>query len=820
MIGFSSVQLKTIIVDTLILIFCLGGIYNFFYKPDLPFEINTQLVITNIEDTRSSLRIGDQLLTIENHQLKTKEEIEIFLDGRVIGEDIKLSILRSGKIVIGQITLSRFYTTIYGLIATFVGILFFIVAIIVFLKCDKTDIAVVFHWSFIFTGMIILMTWGNYTLLPFNLGLVTRTGFHIGYLFAPVFFLRFSILFPSNLNMKTKAVFKSLYIVGALLALALSLVFIVYSKNETLELMRVYILLFDISSVFIVLLVLSAISVFIHTYTTTTIETDRKKLRWIILGFIMGPLGYLVFWVIPSRIWNRPLLPEAIVLLLVAFVPITFGIAIIKYRLMNVDLIFKRSIVYATVISFLLIIYVAIISIAAKLINNQNSELSSIIAAISIALLFQPAKARVQKLVDKKFFRVEYDYRLALNLFNKKIKDVHNTKSLFEKVLDLICSLIPLSKIGYFSYDFDNNQIELNEQINYGGLAGRKIDIHQNNKSSKLTFPITTSNNIEAGAEITNTQFTNIEEINSALIFNIRSSKQGSHGFLVLGTKKSGANYTAEDIDLLNVISTRVGLTLDRIKLQEEIIREHLETERLQELNKLKSFFVSSVSHDLKTPLTSIKLFAERLRMSENISHEKKEEYFEIIEGESNRLTRLINNVLDYSKIERGTQKYNLQEIDIVETAKNVINSLEYQFKMNRFTLDLDYKQEKLFAFADIDAVSEALVNLLSNALKYSREIKHIEITIYKEHNHAVIEVKDSGEGISPEDLANIFDPFFRAKSEKIDKAGGAGLGLAIVKHIMDAHKGKIEVESSLGKGSKFSLLFPIGKSSDENINN
>src|SRR3972149_2798537 len=119
------------------------------------------------------------------------------------------------------------------------------------------------------------------------------------------------------------------------------------------------------------------------------------------------------------------------------------------------------------------------------------------------------------------------------------------------------------------------------------------------------------------------------------LVFPIKSTDKEIHGFLVLGAKKSGAKFSVEDIDLLSAVAGRTAASIDRIKLQHELILQRVESERLDELNRLKSYFISSVSHDMKTPLTSIKMFAELLQSSSEIKSEKSKEYLEIIEGES-----------------------------------------------------------------------------------------------------------------------------------------------------------------------------------------
>ncbi|MDX1699126.1 MAG: ATP-binding protein [Melioribacteraceae bacterium] len=819
--GIRSDRSRILLVDTLIFIACLVGIFNIAQKADLPFQTanqNSKLIINKLEPTELFFKEGDIISTIQEYELKSKEEVEIFLESKTPGEEVDISVLRSNELLSGNVKLVNYYSLQYTIIAFLVGLAFFIVAIVVLLKCTNLELAKVCHWSFILTAMIILMTWGNYTILPLKLGVFSRMGSHLGYLFAPLFFLRFSFLFPSNLKQINKRWMIFLYILAALLFLILSIVFFLYSLKIDLALMRIYILLFDISSIFVGLLIILAISVFIHTYSTTKIEKDRKKLRWIILGFIIGPLSYLIFWVIPTRIRNVPILPEEIVLLLVAFVPITFGIAIIKYRLMNIDLIFRRSIVYSSVIALLLIIYALIVIVTTKLLNLQDSEVASIFAAVVIALLFQPAKLRVQKFVDRKFFRIQYDYRTALNKFYATIKDIHTEKELVDKTLTLIDNIIPLYRLGYFKYDENLNVLELIEHKNLESEES-KVKFYPNDNNLFIK-PISSPNKIEHGADFADVRIDEMSYVDPELIFNIISSKNKIHGLLILGGKMSDTQFTAEDIDLLKTITARLSLTLDRIKLQEEVILEHLEAERLEELNRLKSFFVSSVSHDLKTPLTSIKLFAERLKMMKETQSDKAIEYLNIIEGESDRLTRLINNVLDYSKIEKGILKYQLKEIDLVIITRRVIKNMEYQFKINKFIINEQYKIDKMIVDGDEDAVSEALINLLSNSIKYSDEAKKIDVVLDKRDHYYLISVRDYGQGIPKNDMNNIFNPFYRIKEYERDKAGGAGLGLAIVKYIIDSHNGKIELESEEGKGSKFTILFPMRNLDEQNNDN
>ena len=224
----------------------------------------------------------------------------------------------------------------------------------------------------------------------------------------------------------------------------------------------------------------------------------------------------------------------------------------------------------------------------------------------------------------------------------------------------------------------------------------------------------------------------------------------------------------------------------------------------------MKSYFVSSVSHDLKTPLTSIRLFAELLHDSPGLPFEQKSEYLGIIEGEAERLSRLITNVLDFAMIEKGSKDYLFKHVDLNEIAQNVRKLLEYQIRSNGFVLNFSLHPETLLVSCDRDAVTDAIINLITNAMKYSpADRRYLSLSTTGDSFSASVAIEDHGVGITALEAKNIFDPFYRVENGTMKSAGGAGLGLSLVKHTLDAHAGTVEVTSVPGKGSIFVLHFP-----------
>ncbi|MBK8945997.1 MAG: hypothetical protein IPM32_12105 [Ignavibacteriae bacterium] len=812
-----------LLFDFLIFILFIIGIYNFAVKAELPFQISfseNQLVITNTNSENLKHLSNEVLKSINSIEFNSREEIEVYLDSKKIGDNIEIEILKNNFTQKLNISLIPFYSALYIIIAILVGITFFVTGFIVLIKSKNKEVGVVFHWCMVTTASIILMTWGNFTKINLVLGILTRSGFHFGYALVPTFFLHFSFLFPIESKINFRKFLPYLYLFSSLFAILLSIIFIKFANYVTIENIRLYINFFDISSVYVVIIILTAIFIQFKNYFSTNILEIRKKLRWILLGYILGPFSYLFFWVIPQRFTSYGLIPEEIVLLLVAAVPITFAIAIIKYQVMDIEIIIRRTLVYPIAISILVIAYFGFFSILVNTFNLPNPKISSIIAAIFIALIFHPLKEFVKKFVNKKIFKVEYDYRKAINNFLDEIKEINELQKLEERVVNFINKIIPVDKIGIFNYE-ENKYLKLAIHYNYREISENKIEINSSIFSNNLFRPIFSKHSTIAENNFYAEFFNKFGKFSFEIIFPIKSSLNEFIGILVLGEKKSKLKFSLEDLDLLNTIVAETGNSIERIKLQEQLYIEKIEKQRLSELNELKSFFVSSVSHDLKTPLTSIKMFAEILKSSENISNEKVNQYLEIIEGESNRLTRLIDNVLNYSKIERGIKVYNFEKIDLNLIVSEVIKSTEYLFKIQNFSTQFKLSENELNINADKDAVVEAIINLISNSIKFSKESKFVKLSTYRENNFAVVTIEDKGIGISSLEQEKLFEPYFQSRNLNTEQLTGAGLGLTIVKHIIDAHNGKIEFESRINEGTIFKLYFQIMEYSDEsNFNN
>src|SRR6185295_2083151 len=224
--------------------------------------------------------------------------------------------------------------------------------------------------------------------------------------------------------------------------------------------------------------------------------------------------------------------------------------------------------------------------------------------------------------------------------------------------------------------------------------------------------------------------------------------------------------------------------------------------------NRLRSDFVSSVSHELKTPITLVRLYSETLLRHAGLRDEERADFYRIIMRESDRLGRLVNQILAFSRVERGDQTYKLEEGDLASALSGIVEDYRELLERSGFSVRRDLPASTPPVRFDPSALSQAVINLLDNAVKYSGESRDIAVRLDVDDKSVRFEVEDHGVGIAASEQQKIFDRFYRIQNGS--GKGGYGLGLFMVRHIMAAHGGRAEVESEPGRGSRFRLVFPV----------
>jgi len=273
--------------------------------------------------------------------------------------------------------------------------------------------------------------------------------------------------------------------------------------------------------------------------------------------------------------------------------------------------------------------------------------------------------------------------------------------------------------------------------------------------------------------------------------------------------KKKDSEVIALGRRKLTLLYTLLGFSVAALLIGSFAVLRGLRNER--KMVRMKSNFLSAVSHELKTPLTAIRMFAEILESGKQTQEEKRKRYAHLIGEESMRLHGMIEGILDFTRLEDKNSKMRLASLDLAPTVQEVAGLMSGSFDKAGIKLVTQLDQGT-FVHGDYDSLRSVVQNLLENALKYSPSGTSVQVRVENSPDKAVLRVKDRGIGISGNDLKHIFDKFYRAGDELTRKTKGSGLGLAIVKQILDAHKAQIKVNSRLKEGTELVITFPKDK--------
>jgi len=302
-------------------------------------------------------------------------------------------------------------------------------------------------------------------------------------------------------------------------------------------------------------------------------------------------------------------------------------------------------------------------------------------------------------------------------------------------------------------------------------------------------------------------------EMEASQPFSFVMSNSGPRFYLSVRVKNLTVEQWARRNFLIN-LSLWVVMTLFLITAVALTLRT---ASREMKLTQMKADFVSNVSHELRTPLASIRVLAELLNLGRVNQPERVREYGAYIESEGRRLTQVINNILDFSRIESGRKLFQFESCDLKDVVDETLEAFTAHLKQNGFTLSYAAPQNALpKVVLDPDAISLALTNLLDNAIKYSGDVKEINVSVNQSDGFVSVAITDRGVGIPADEHERIFEKFYRIGAGLVHDVKGSGLGLSLVKHIVVAHQGKVTVRSKPGEGSTFTIQLPVADQKSE----
>ena len=776
------------------LILAALSLYGFFLlrsRPGLPDGIQAQ-----------------DLVRVDDIEIQKPKDIEFVLTQKKIGDWATFVLRRNGRVESARAQIIAFYSKVsFPLIYLFIGLSCYLIGFTVFILRWEDPKARLLYWLALVFAYPLIVSGGTYILGHGWFSYIPVVFFYLFYPLAPALLFHFSLSFSSRS-----------WRPGPHLIYLLSLVFGVFfvaavltaTLKSSLSIFRIYTAVFQVFRSYMIIVLLLAVFHFILAYRRAALEENRAQIKWVFLGLLFGLSPFIFIYQIPTVLRLKPLLNEEASSVFFIFIPLAFALSILRFRFLDVEVVINRSLVYSLLTIFTVSLYLFSVRVLQDLFSRVfvvRETFISLGSAFLAALAFHPARRKIQEFVDKSFFRQSYDYRRTILQFSEISQKAVSGQALIAEFSGSIETAIPMKRLAVV---VDEVGPEGHRPLYSRGLRDGEDPSGFLGLLSGHIWARRGATRTEEGVEFSRDDL--LSRASADVVFPLPFQSPALKGFLILGEKRSGQKYSRDDIDLLSTLAGELALSLEMLRLQEEVIYERASREKLDELNSLKTEFISSVSHELRTPLSSIQGLTELLQEGKVRDRAKREELLDVLASESGRLSRLIHNILDFGKIEQQTKVYHFERTEVGPLVEEAVMVLRHRLEEAGFSLQLKFPPAAVYLTVDRDAVKQVLINLIDNAMKYSPDDKEVEIQVLDKPGEVEILVSDRGIGIRPEQRERIFDKFYRAPEAALVNPKGVGLGLKIVKHIMDAHRGEVRVESRPDRGSTFRLIFPEDK--------
>jgi len=751
------------------------------------------------------------ILQVDSTDIHDVRDVDFVLSRKKIGDPVDIVLKAAGGTEAVRTNLVRFYSG-FPLIFLLIGGLGFIIGFGVFFLRPGDQRARIFYCATLAFGAAVMISGDLYgvrgRLLPFAPGVL----FNFAYPLAPALLWRFTRTFSPR---REKMWFAFFWALPVAFGAGLNLGFL-YSQLRPSP--AAYRVVQDWTFVFrwyVAAVCIASVVQLVRSFRTPDSDEVRAQIKWIFFGMSAGLAPFVFLYQVPlAALGNgRELLSEDLSIVFMLLVPVTLAIAILKYRLLNINVVIHRSLVYSLLTMFTVGTYLVAVEVLSRLFARSariGGNWTSLGAAVLAAAAFQPGRRRIQLLVDKTFFRQDHDYRKAVLNFSARVQKIMDPGHLLSEFTRAVIEALPCDNLGVLVWAPAEGGPR---SVLREGMGDRAAGV-------LLSFPPPPGGVWAREEAVRTTQGMDfskrdlLKALGLEVALPLPFGSGAMAGWLAAGRKKSGLRYTGEDLELMATLATDLAAGLLRVRLQEEIIYERASREKADELSLLKTEFISSVSHELRTPMNSLRSLSELLESGKVRDEARRERLLHLMAGECGRLSRFIHNVLDFGKIEQGTKLYDLRTAPVQPVISEVVDLVRSAAAAEDLDIKAEMPGEDVLLEADHDAVRQALLNLVDNAIKYSEGRKEITVRLLSGSESVEIQVEDKGIGIGPENRERIFEAFFRSPEAVRHNPKGVGLGLKIVKHIMDAHGGRIGLRSEPGKGSTFSLIFPLRQAS------
>jgi len=526
---------------------------------------------------------------------------------------------------------------------------------------------------------------------------------------------------------------------------------------------------------------LAVIGVAIFNYFGSVSVKTRKQMEIVSVSCLAAIIPFFVLYLLPETISGRSILPPELSILFIGFIPIGIGYAVVTKRLMDIDIVIRRGMIYGLIT----LVMAAIMSVVIFLVTTFHASIGTstqILAALVVgglaAIFFGPLKKRIEILIDKVFYKDRYDYRQVIQSLSNALNSVKSLPDISRLIVGTTVNTLNLmGGCLFIKTQSDSFDVVVAQGVFIDVTKQQNLRLLMSQPNSRIEFPnlvISTERDI-------------------AFIIRLKTGEQ-EIGVLCLAHKVTGQHFSSDDLYLIQGISSVSSIALHSAIL----IRDF----------SMRDTFVSIASHELRTPLTAITGYSDLLLRRDPPDATRKK-WLKTIFDNSQRIMAMANDLLNVSRIQSSKITLELERLRLTEILNEQIEMAKDFTDKHEFVTNIESNLPDVLV--DRDKFGQVVANLLNNAVKYSPNGGRITLSAHHDQaqNYVILSFTDEGIGISDKDISSLFTTFHRIQRPETHSVRGSGLGLFIAKEWTEAMGGKIWVESELNKGSTFFVTIP-----------
>jgi signal transduction histidine kinase len=561
-----------------------------------------------------------------------------------------------------------------------------------------------------------------------------------------------------------------------------------------------------------------------RVYREISSPTHRNRYRYLFLSVGLLVIGDLVF----AKVDSLRLLGVSFKLVST----FTLALAILRHNLVDIKRLYRQALSYIAVSLLTIAINLAVVWISFNVTKKQDLQstlLSVGVASILVSFVFSPTRRAFQRFIDRKLFHVDMDYQMALRAYSERVIETLDLESLADLVVETLISATGAHRGGLYLIHEGQHEIgslSLDQIKSTGDLASGDFSIHPD---SALAHHLRDSDTPLTQYEIDlegafATLPADEREWLHKLAIEVLIPIHTQHkpvGLMVLGAKRSDESYSHAELEWLKAMASQTAVALQNARLFDQVqsmsvnvMRLNADLQRayqqLQQVDNLKSGFLSVISHELRSPFVAAGLSVQLLYryaqegMVDELRHQTEQLDRQLAEGR-----RMIDSLIAFASLLSKRGELHLEEMDVAELIHSTIAPLKKVASVREITMSCKLSPQLSLIPLDKTRMGEAIYHLVHNAIKFNREGGTVRIACWPTASHIVFKVEDSGCGIPPDKLDNIWDAFTQAADEVRRGVEGMGLGLALVKFVVEAHDGEVWAASKVGEGSTFGFRVP-----------